>query len=102
MAKAPEWDERAFQEWYRDPNGPVLRDLLPGIGRDVTALARATYHRRTGATADSLRYETATDSQGPYVRVGGSYVINFLEHPAEQMRRPYRWLSDAARAVLAR
>jgi len=31
--------------------------------------------------------------------VGGSYVITFLEHPASQMKMPYRWLSDAVREI---
>jgi len=99
VARAPEWDERAWQDWYRDPAGPVMRDLLPALGREVTAGAKARYHRITGHTADSIHYVVETDSQGPSCRIGGSYVITFLEHPASQMHHPYRWLSDAVRAV---
>ncbi len=95
MARGPDWDEAAWQRFLRDPAGPVMRDLLPGIGREVAAGAKARYHRRTGDTADSIHYVVESDSQGPYCRVGGSYVITFLEKPAGQMHQPYRWLSDA-------
>jgi hypothetical protein len=98
LARA-EWDEAAFQQWYRDPDGPVLRELMPRLGARTAALARARYHRITGNTADSIRYETGCDSQGPYCNVGGSYVIRFLEHPASQMHSPHRWLSDAVREI---
>ena len=102
MARAPEWDEDVFQRWYRDPGGPVMRHLLPRLGREITAGAKARYHRRTGDTADSIHYVVDSDSQGPYCRIGGSYVITFLEKPASQMHQPYRWLTDAVRAVAGR
>ena len=99
MARGVEWDEQAFQQWFRDPAGPVRADLMPRLGARTAALAKARYHRITGHTADSIGYEVGSDSQGPYCNVGGSYVITFLEKPASQMKMPYRWLSDAVREI---
>jgi hypothetical protein len=94
-----EWDELAWQRQFRDPAGPVMADMLPRIGAGVLAAAEARFHRRTGKTAGSLHWKVGSDSSGPFVDIGGSYVIRFLEKPAEQMREPHRWLSDAAREV---
>jgi hypothetical protein len=96
-----QWDEATWQAWLRDPNGPVMAELLPRLGARCAASAQARYHRRTGATAASIHYRVNSDSQGPFCDVGGSYVITFLEHPASQMRMPYRWLSDAVREIAA-
>lgn len=94
-----EWDEAAFQRWLRDPSGPVMARVMPGLGQRVVKLARATFHKITGETAASLGYEVGSDSQGPFCAIGGNRVVRFLEKPAGQMHRPYRWLTDAFRAV---
>ena len=102
MARDPEWDEGAWQRQWRDPASPVMTGLLPRIGAAITAEAQARFHRRTGKTAASIHYTVDSDSRGPFVNVGGSYVIRFLEAPAKQMHESYRWLSDAARDVAGR
>ena len=97
-----EWDSLAEQEFLRDPDGPVLRELLPRLGAELAARAKANCPRRSGVTAASIRIsELSADSRGPYVRVGSGYVGIFLEHPAKQYHLPHHFLSDAAREMAA-
>lgn len=99
---AIEWDTRAEQEFMRDPNGPVLRELLPRLGEQVAARAKTLCPRDTGITAASIRvFRLDADIDGPYVLIGAGYVGVFLEHPAKQMHRPHRFLSDAVRQIAA-
>ena len=95
-----EWDAAAEQEFLRSPDGPVMRELLPKLGAELAARAKANCPRRSGVTADSIRVsQLSVDTRGPYVRVGSGYVGIFLEHPAKQYHRPRHFLSDAARAM---
>jgi hypothetical protein len=61
-------DQAKFDVWARDPNGPLLKDLVRR-GNNVESTARFDAPRRTGLLASTIRTQTDFSGRLPSVEV---------------------------------
>jgi hypothetical protein len=100
---AIEWHPAEFDEFCRNPRGPLGRDLMDVIGAGITERAKAKALRRTGRMADEIHYEVSADEISMYADIispavnpqtGFPYPVT---HEARKVRdrRPHRSLKPA-------
>jgi hypothetical protein len=98
-----EWDELAYQDFLRNPTGPLGYELMDRLAEVVLAGAKARALRRTGNMIDAMTYELGSDEFGMYAdiispvqdpKTGFPYA---MVHEGKRVRdrRPHRSLRPA-------